>query len=456
MKNRIITLPIALRSDVPIRGTSRCVSEVNPVRRAYRITLDLTAAVGAQIVVAPDPGFVVAGVTCAGQAVAADATVRLAAGASRIVVETVSELFRSPLDAFAQFPFGDAGVVLPEAPAEREEAAARMIRDFVEVRLKTSLKPGSSADGPAIRIGRPADGRKRGVTVTGNVLTITGADPFDTQQITWDLLRFLDRYDDRFTPTHALLYAGGNASTTAMLKKAGLIKRWVRAVEMEPRLAWNGFAKPERPAKAAVVRPEDLRTLTVPSLDPVPALDGRLDEDVWRRAAVADGFTVMRTGATPTQPTEVRVFRTADALLVGFTCHEANMERILTQQTERDSRVWLDDTFELRLAPGIDGRQAKYRYFIFLVTPIGTKADIERGGSELAWNAEWEAAVYKAKTFWSGELRIPLDALDNTHVPVWRVNFSRTENPNAEFSTWSPIPESQADQPARFGIMRME
>ncbi|NLF18529.1 MAG: hypothetical protein GX595_14940, partial [Lentisphaerae bacterium] len=64
MENRIITFPLALRSATPIRGTARCTSEISPLHRVYRVTLDLPAAVEAQIAVAPDPDFVVAGVTC--------------------------------------------------------------------------------------------------------------------------------------------------------------------------------------------------------------------------------------------------------------------------------------------------------------------------------------------------------------------------------------------------------
>jgi hypothetical protein len=458
MENRIVTFPVAIRSAKPLQGNGRCVAEVEPLRRVYRITLDLAAPTEARIAVAPDPGFTVAQVTCGGTTLAEGDTARLAAGTNTLVVETVSALFHAPVSALTGFPFGDATVVLPEKPDEREQAAAQMLQDFVEVRLKKNLRVGMpiSAAKPVIRIVRPPQGQRRGVTVEGNSLTALGTDPFDTQQITWDLLRFLDRYDPRFVPTGAVLYAGGDASTTKMLEKAELMKQWVREVKTEKRLAWNGFPKPERPAQTAVVRPEDLRVIAVPRLDGVPVMDGKLDDEVWRSAAVADGFTVLGKADTrPTQPTEARVFRTRNTLFVGFTCHEANMDKVLAQMKERDSPVWNDDVFELRLAPGVAPTAAKYPYYIFLVNSIGTRTDLQKGGTEMAWNADWAGAVHRDATFWSGELRIPLAALAGSVANVWRANFSRFEKPNAEYSTWSPIPEHLADQPPRFGIMNL-
>ena len=131
------------------------------------------------------------------------------------------------------------------------------------------------------------------------------------------------------------------------------------------------------------------------------------------------------------------------------------MDKVLAQMTQRDSAVWNDDVFELRLAPGVEGTAAKYVYTAFLVTSTGTQADLEQGGAGLAWNAGWECRVQRDATSWSGELRLPLKALANSQAPVWRANFSRFEKPNAEYSTWSPIPEALADQPARFGILKM-
>ncbi|NLF16301.1 MAG: hypothetical protein GX595_03465, partial [Lentisphaerae bacterium] len=393
--------------------------------------------------------------TCDDEAVPAGAATRLSAGAHRIVVETVSALVHAPFEALAAFPLGDATVELPEGASEREAAAAQMIQDFIEVRLGKTLPRGPAAGGPAIQLGRSAEGQRRGVTLTGGTLDIRGTDAFDTQQVVWDLLRFLDRYDSRFTPIHAALYGSGDAATTEMLKKAGLLKQWVRAVQRDTRLAWNGFAKPERTAGPGTVNPEELPSIDIPTLEGPTVIDGRLDDDAWSQAAVFDSISMLRTGAAPTQATEVRMFRTSDALVVGFICHESAMHRVLAQMTARDSQVWNDDVFELRLAPGVDGTQATYPYYVFLINSIGTKADLEKGGAELAWNADWDGAVQRDAASWSGELRIPLAALNGAGAATWRGNVSRYEKPNAEYSTWSPIPESTADQPARFGILRM-
>src|SRR5690606_35185418 len=66
------------------------------------------------------------------------------------------------------------------------------------------------------------------------------------------------------------------------------------------------------------------KTLEIPSLDASPRLDGRLDDDVWARAALVNDFHQMNPFeyGEPSQRTEVRVFYTEDALYVGARMYE--------------------------------------------------------------------------------------------------------------------------------------
>ena len=362
------------------------------------------------------------------------------------------------MTAFSGFAFGNAVIMLPDNLAERESAAAQMIQDFVQIRLNRKIVTGSvvTPDKPIIRIARMSSGESRGVTIDGKTMTIRGTDPFDIQQVTWELLRFLDRYDSRFVPSHNNVVYGGNASTVEMLMKAGQEKKWMRDVKPAKRVPWNEFAKPNRPVAANTIREENLRTITVPYLEQEPELDGNLNDEIWKKAAVADGFTLLQAKGKPTQPTEAYVFRTADALFVGFKCREENMNRLVAQMTTSDSDVWLDDVFELRLAPDVKGTEAKYAYFVFLVNPIGTMTDLryENGDQDLKWNSNWKCKVHKDASFWSGEIRIPLSAMGNSQFTSWRANFSRFEKPNSEYSSWSPL--IGANDPAAFGIMKFK
>ncbi len=457
MESKLVSFPIALRTNQVLAGSGRCETVIEPVRRTYRIMLELKTPADVLVAVGPNTGFELGSVSCNGKSVTAEDNVPLAAGKNELIVETVSAIARSSMKAFTGFALGDAVITLPAQPKERESAAAQMIQDFVQVRLNKSLALGSAVtDKPVIRIARITSGESRGVTIDGKTMTIRGTDPFDLQQVIWDLLRFLDRHDPRFVPTHNNVVYGGNASTVEMLKKAGLYQQWMRDVKPEKRVPWNEFAKPDRTVAANTVREENLRTITVPYLEQEPKLDGNLNDEIWKKAAAVDGFTLLQTKEKPTQATEAYVFRTADALFVGFKCHEANMNKIMTQMTAFDSDVWEDDVFELRLASGVKGTEAKYAYFVFLVNPIGTMTDLryENGVQDLKWNSNWKCKVHKDAAFWSGEIRIPLSAMGNSQSPSWRANFSRFEKPNSEYSSWSPL--IGANDPAAFGIMKFK
>jgi hypothetical protein len=464
MENKIVSIPVALRADLPISGSGLCVTELAPLSRTYRLTLKLSSPVKVRIAVVPDPGFELGQVTCNGKKVALGERLSLAAGDNALVVKTVSDLVRAPLEALTGFPMGEAAIALPDHPSERESAAAQMVQDFVQIRLKKSLALLGSvpaADRPLIRIARLASGEYRGVSIEKGALTVRGKDPFDTQQVTWDLLRFLDRYDPRFGPSPFFLEKTAqyrDESTRKMLEKAGLLNpsnpQRVRGLKVEKRLAWNGFAKKSTPALS--IRVEDLRLLVVPQLKGEPVLDGKLDDPIWKSATETGAFSILgHPEALPTQVTETYVFRTEDAIFVGFKCHETSMGKIVMNMTERDSQVWLDDTFEVRLAPG-GVLQSAYPYYAFIVNAMGTQTDlrVENHVVDAAWNADWKYRAHRDAAFWSGEMRIPLKAMENHQATSWRVNFSRGEKPNVEYSTWAPIPETLVDQPGRFGTMQ--
>src|SRR3954468_13102161 len=67
-------------------------------------------------------------------------------------------------------------------------------------------------------------------------------------------------------------------------------------------------------------------------------LDGRLAEEVWRRAVPAAGFRQQdpNTGDPATEPTEVRVLYDAHRLIIGVTCFDSEPRRIMGNQMQRD------------------------------------------------------------------------------------------------------------------------
>jgi hypothetical protein len=69
------------------------------------------------------------------------------------------------------------------------------------------------------------------------------------------------------------------------------------------------------------------------------ALDGALDEEVWRTAAPADGFIQAepREGEAATEQTEVRVAFDRDALYIGVICRDATPAGLIINDIRKTS-----------------------------------------------------------------------------------------------------------------------
>ncbi|MEA3403674.1 MAG: carbohydrate-binding family 9-like protein [Armatimonadota bacterium] len=184
---------------------------------------------------------------------------------------------------------------------------------------------------------------------------------------------------------------------------------------------------------------------------PPPVIDGRLDEDVWQDAGVADGFTLLgNPQATPAQTTRVRITHDDATLFVAWECAEDTMDEIVGTMTEHDAPVWSEDCVELFVSPAHDGSG----YYHLLVNPLGTLRD-ERGKEE-TWESNARAAATREDDRWLVELALPLASMQlppgvDEH---WRMNFTRHRLPREELSTWAPLPGENFHQPEQFGHLR--
>lgn len=221
---------------------------------------------------------------------------------------------------------------------------------------------------------------------------------------------------------------------------------------------------------AATITTEPRRAV-VPKLSGDLRIDGRLDEPVWRRAAVFKPFFPNRGEGRDSEATEVRLWYDDTALHLGWLCADRDIQATLTK---RDSRFWdeevveffvtadkLEQYFELQWNPlggvfdaiihnqiAAEGRSAKFTgdwsYTAKGLTSaarvegtVGNSADLDRG--------------------WSVEVALPFSDLG---VPapspgcVWRGNFYRfsrgANNPEQQLS-WSPTRLPGFHEPSRFG-----
>ena len=81
-----------------------------------------------------------------------------------------------------------------------------------------------------------------------------------------------------------------------------------------------------------------IQIVTPRFLNPDVRVDGRIDESIWDAAPVLTGFTQYdpSEGVPASQPTEVRVFVTDDAIYLGIKAFDSDPDGIRATMTERD------------------------------------------------------------------------------------------------------------------------
>ena len=182
--------------------------------------------------------------------------------------------------------------------------------------------------------------------------------------------------------------------------------------------------------------------LNVPLVEEVPVADGRLDEEVWALAAVADGFTQTEPvdGAEPTYATEVRIAYTRDALLVGARMEDDNPAAIVAREYRRDADLESDDNFFIVLDTYHDHRSAVF----FSTNAVGTRQDglVQNEGAAInnEWDGVWRVGSRRTADGWVTEMVIPFETLRFPRgTRNFGVNFGRQVARTREISFWAPI-----------------
>jgi hypothetical protein len=167
-------------------------------------------------------------------------------------------------------------------------------------------------------------------------------------------------------------------------------------------------------------------------------LDGVLDESIWQAAIPASDFRQQdpQNGAPATEPTEVRIAYSRDALYMGVTCYDSEPDRWLGFQRGRDGFLGSDDRFMWTIDTFLDGRTA----YFFEMNPSGLMADALQGSADVSnrqWDGIWNARVNRSDIGWTIEVEIPFRTLNFSPTSdAWGVNFQRTVRRKNEETLW--------------------
>ena len=169
-----------------------------------------------------------------------------------------------------------------------------------------------------------------------------------------------------------------------------------------------------------------------------PVIDGRLDEAVWAQAAIINDFHQMVPFeyTEPSQPTEVRVFYTDDALYVGARMYEEDPSLITANVLQQGQGLPNDDTFNIMLDPYLDRRSG----FQFDLNANGVRTEgifQNVSGLDRNWSGIWQLATTIDEQGWIAEIRIPFQTLSfDASNTEWGINFRRTIRRNNEEIAW--------------------
>ncbi|HEX5724592.1 MAG TPA: DUF5916 domain-containing protein [Longimicrobiaceae bacterium] len=193
----------------------------------------------------------------------------------------------------------------------------------------------------------------------------------------------------------------------------------------------------------------------VPRTGPV-AIDGRLDEALWRTAPAATGFTQQDPdeGKPATQPTEVRFAYDGEALYVGARMFDSLGARGVRSRLARRDQQEEGDYLELVFDTFHDhtGRT------VLRVNPAGIKTDAGQAAAyaDPSWDPVWEAAARVDSLGWTAELRIPFSQLRYARgeAQSWGVQLWRFTERLNERSMWAFWGKEEAGGPQRFGHLQ--
>jgi hypothetical protein len=196
---------------------------------------------------------------------------------------------------------------------------------------------------------------------------------------------------------------------------------------------------------AVISQTKTLNTIKTAS---APRIDGILDDECWKSAAVANDFVTFAPvyGQTPVNRTEVRVLYDNSAIYIAAHLYD-DPGNIRKQMTPRDQERQADTD---HFAVFLDTYKDRQNAFQFLVTSRNVQTDarispnVETGGGiygDLTWDAVWDSRTVMVSDGWTVEIRIPHFSIrfSKNNTKGWGIQFLRFSRRLNETSVWEPV-----------------
>ncbi|PWK03236.1 carbohydrate binding protein with CBM9 domain [Flavobacterium araucananum] len=173
------------------------------------------------------------------------------------------------------------------------------------------------------------------------------------------------------------------------------------------------------------------------------AIDGNLDEPVWKNAAIATDFVMYQPDNGKPIPearrSEIKVLYNNDAIYIGAMLYDDEPNKILKEISQRD-KFGTADIFGVFLNGFNDGQQS-FEFFVSAANVQGDCIMTDANGEDYSWDAVWISKASLTDKGWIVEIKIPYAALrfSAQDKQTWGINFFREIKRERKKYTWNLI-----------------
>ncbi|MGC2238485.1 MAG: DUF5916 domain-containing protein [Pyrinomonadaceae bacterium] len=216
---------------------------------------------------------------------------------------------------------------------------------------------------------------------------------------------------------------------------------YIQAQPANTNIASNSNTPKTNTANKKVEIPADrLAPVKVPKITAPPVIDGKVNDEIWKEAAVFKNFfqTYPGDNTEPSKPTEVYITYDEKTLYVAFKCWDER-DKIRATTAARDN-VFGEDNVRMWLDTYNDQRRA----YVLGFNPLGVQQDgiyTEGQGADFSVDIVMESKGIIEDWGWSVEVAIPFKSLRYTagKGKSWGFNVARNiDRFNDEFDQWYP------------------
>ena len=186
--------------------------------------------------------------------------------------------------------------------------------------------------------------------------------------------------------------------------------------------------------------PEKANPVTIPKISAPPTIDGHVDAEEWKTAAVFKDYYQTGPGdnIAPSKPTESYMMYDEKNLYVAFKCWDEK-DKIRATVAKRDE-IFSEDNVRMWLDTYDDHRRA----YVLGFNPLGIQQDgifTEGRGADFSVDIIMESKGVIEDWGWSVEVKIPFKSLRYSagKGKMWGFNTARNiDRLNDEFDQWLP------------------